>query len=1537
LLSLVLSLLAPCSLAAQLDPRLQAGRTDFLDLYQQSSAIRPKPEILTIFDFSGSMGALMYHPLYHNAFPADDDASCSMSFSLNTTTNAVSASMGVGGLALAFRALVKPDGTAVTKDDAEACLGLKDGSGATLVPAAAKGLYGSPGASNKDVRHWVMASSHARFSSGGRTIDIPIPWKVMDFNSRGNPLSSKVIRDEQVKVSAGKDGRIERRAHGSGRDIELDLNYRVAPGALGGGPGGAAQASLSLVSYKATYVKWLFQGKYQGASPKDPYYTADPRLAGRYIAFDAAASSDAYLAAGQASAEWGQGFRGQAHNGAMRDRKMMVPRYGDDGTYAGTAEDYAHRYATPAYSRAQASKAAAIQAWIRHQADVYWAFRFLDPGANEAGGGSAASIDNNSKVGIAGGDPLKTRLNGSDSGWTVLNNRPADGINSASGNSVKGMQRIAAAFTGGGAPLAYAMARALAQYNDPNSAFNEVLGEDAPQCANSFLILFADGADNSGGGAGAISAATPYISNADRGPDATFSAVQGNREIIRNKARINRAAAPGGNSPDYAKNTVYWNLFTFAAVGAHMADSSLGDAGADYMEALDPGPRGGPAKQGAPSSFLPFAIWGRNGTKYAKGHRVTTMTVGVSLGGRHCDADGPKRSLFLAAAMGDPGTAGGRLGGFRSFAPPTRRHDGTIDRRNDWLEDHGNPGAYPAMGKRAEGAVYFFDAQHPDALAAALDTAFNAAISAGASNSASGTCPPTVGASLGGQIYMGSFSPPDGGGAIWTGDLLMFGAREEGGSVKMIGRNGDAATALDAASAIWSAADAMKEKPWDRRALYTRLPGAPDHAPLKRFTDRGGDFDDPSTGLANYIDANQLAVVRFAMGGDTLRGPFDEGGRPTANRSTIMGDVINSAPAAIEYAWGSVRGKLGAHPRLSAIGGDSFRLILVGTNQGWLHAFGEVTAKTSATGPDGARRETVAGAVEELWAFMPTDFLKGLDHITHPGNMHRSMVDGPPTIYHLDLPPTTGGMGNGVVDPGERAVAVFGLGKGGRSYYALNIEDPFAPRMQWSLVPDEAAQFPSLRMEPNCGADIDSVRGILGSRGFSTAAPAVGRIVYGGTSRQIRDAVFLGGGLSVDEVDARFPDKNGRPTPLGRSVMALDAYTGNVLAAEDLAASFGGSVGPVCAGLVPFEFIVNSGMAQRAYFLDYSGGLWAWGANGAVDDLGSPYDGFREDTSEINKWGLRKVCQDTGAARGNRYTTQPAPFRVGSFPGAPKGGRARPAAVGIAMVSGDRNNPLDYGYTSANAPACHRLTVAFDRQDGGAWKNAAGMADGTITDGALADFSANIAYGATGDPCGDAVLRLITPGCGDYYLAPAAGDPKFGYYINFPPRAGGFTPKGIAPPTVVSGSLFYTIFTPTAADPCTGGLGASASWVVADAINPLKEDRRYDGDMDGVLMYSRLVYEWVGAASGFVQIGTRGVLQGGAPAGGGAPELRTAKAHPSHGRARPKVWRTASQGPGTAPRAPHPARKTKNGANCKTPVLQFQRVRCEGTHARWSW
>jgi len=1414
----------------------------------------------------------------------------------NTKSTSTGASTG-GSSSMGW--LIKPDGTPVTQADAD---GVDTSSGL-------RGANVATGST--DVRNWIRAASHVRFKNGTRTIDIPIPWKVMDRASTGNPLSSRTIQDKLVKSKTDAYGTTTTTTYGSGLQMELDLTYKIEgqdrgvfassgyTSGFGGqnpngttlGTGAVTTAWLYSVVYKPSYISWLFNGKYQSTDSTKPNYTTDSSLVGKYIVFDAASTTNV---AGQTNVSWGQGFGPTGTWG-----NIVVPRYNYDGSYRDTTTVEASKYKIPALTRVQAAKSAAIQTWIGHQSDVFWAFRFLDP-SNEASGGDATDIDNDTSKTINASDATTTHVNGNDSGWKVLNNTEAEGITSTSGNSVKGMQRIAAAFARGGTPLTYAMARGLAQFGDPTSVFNSVVGSDVSQCVNHYLLLFTDGVDNNSTSTNNPNSSTPYIQGS--GASATLNALEGNKSIIGDKTQVDRY----GSS---------WNMFTFAGIGAHLSDPTLGTKtlGVDYLAALDPGTS---PSSGSPSSFLPYAIYKRNGIRYQaddqdkSGHRITTMTVGVSLGGQYTDATSPKRSLFLAAVVGDPITQNGLITDFHSFNGWDQPQGEAIDPNNDWIPDPQDVASYPAAGKRKPGAVFFFDATDPDKLTTSLEYAFRIAIGAKANSATANPNLPFVGASYGKQVYMGNFQPPTIANAIWSGDLFMYGTKELGGKTVLIDKVGNQATVLDSSTAQWTASDALLHaRNWDARKLYTRIPGG---TALQEFKDSDTTYTDNTTGLKNFVakaltpgsDA-QKNVIRFLMGGDVAKGPYDASNRPlsTAIRSNIMGDIINSAPAALEYKWEDVKNDL--TPRLSALsGGNRFRIILVGTNQGWLHAFGEVSKVTKLlTGPN-AGQEIVEAVVDELWSFMPTELLANLDYLYPAGNIHRFAVDGTPTIYHLDLP-NTSRVTNGVMDRtgDERAIAIIGLRKGGRSYYALDIKNPFVPAYKWSLVPDEADSYDGTKVISGTGApSLDTVKTIVKNMGFSTCTPGIGRVLMNNIPR---DAVFIGGGASSDAIDHNFPvyppPSADQSTKLGRSILALDVNTGKVLAAQDLtAATIGGSsVGPIAAGMIPFEFVLNSGMAQRAYFLDYKGGLWAWGSKAVA--TAAPYTNYRIDTSELSTWSVRKVYQDSNlpTALGARYTTLPAPFRVGTFTGKVKSGMSNPAAVGIAMVSGDRNNPLDEKYEDdmmKPAPIKHRLTVVFDRQDSRAWSlDTESGPDTGIVDTDLSDFTENKVSETPANYCSTAIWQDITPSCSSTYYLKAGTTPKFGYYVNFPKMSGGFASKGINPPMVVAGSLFYTYFTPTKVDPCKGGAGVSDSFMITDVLNPIVEDTR-----TGIAPLSGKTDRWAGVASDFIALGTRGVLQGGVvqaknPQAGASvttPEIHSTLGKSTQQYPKPRVWRT---------------------------------------------
>ncbi len=1625
-LFMVMTLAGP-PLHAQLDPRLQDSKTDFLNLYQQSTNTKVKPEVLTIFDFSGSMEALMFHPLFVNT-DTEDTSGVSMKFvltpavpgtpanntytvratsiqnpsayvqwsvtvggtagpgvssgtfsqsrtsggrtyTLRTTVTATTTPSGTisgtatytfaaniamtcvrgtgasnisnystsvnGGLtwtvsggsnspittnatvntgssswnstqsnawtapaydgtttggtdayvtatlpvavgnksSLTSRILVKPDGSQVTAADADAA------SDSTQY-----GQGASQGAA--DVRNWVRAASHARFqatvdSSVVRTIDIPIPWKITDASSTGNPLSSVTLFDRQTKTDTNGTVTI----YGSGTNIEMDKNWSITGGSRvlsgtnasnAGSTSTQTTTTLSTVTYRADYIAWLFTGKYTVGS----YST----LQSRYIVYDALNHA---LVPAQGADSWGQGYGAAAAGG-----EIMVPVLNINGTYTGTEiKSKATVNVVPGLSRAQAVKRAAISAWINHQADVLWAYRFLDVGS-EAGNGSATNINNNSATtfNVTAG-AVTTYQTGKDSAWTVLNNTASQGITSMSGNSVVGMGRIASLFAGGSTPLTYAMARGLAQFTDPKSVFNAVeTGADAPsQCMNHFLILFTDGFDNNGTNNLNDNAACPYLITS--GSTTKIDALLGNQAIIATK---------GSGYPGVNRYGDWWNLFTFAGIAAHLGDSSLGNPGTDYLPAIDPGTTAGSGA--TPSTFLPFSLYKRNTTLFTKPHLVTTMTVGVSLGGTLAEGGGPKRSLFSAAAVGDPSLS-------------TWSDTSTL-KPFEWSES-----ANSGNGGRVSGSIYYFDATDPDKLSSSLDHAIISAIGASNINTASNPNTPFIGAALSGEMFIGKFQPPTNGGSIWTGDLLMFGTRLVNDQLQILDSAGAVTTKVDSSTAQWSALNALtSNRLWNARNLYTRIPATSANPTpgLSAFTYTGTAYTDTLVGLQNFVcraannpniasygagSAAQKRVLQWAMGGDITK--VDSAGVPTSNRPNIMGDIINSSPIAIEYKFSDVSG--GFTGALAGVGGSRFRLILVGTNQGFLHAFGEVVKQENADATNTSTPVITKGAVDELWSFMPTDFLGYLDQLTVTNNPHRFMVDGAPAIYHLDLPPTTGGPADALVEassaPGpERAIVIFGLGKGGRSYYALDIHDPYHPSLRWSLIPDEAnllnasgASVLAARILPRPGAPTaETVRKVVTNMGFSTCTPGIGRIQLTDSSGNaiIRDAVFLGGGLSVPEIEANFPDAASKPTPMGRSVLALDAYTGQILAAVDLSAittsDSSGKIlppGPVSRGVVPFEFFLNSGMAQRAYFLDHWGGLWSWGCqktdtNSVIPTTTNPNPTYqyRSDSSDLAAWtvdgsatsdpGIRLVAKDlsgtlvtlSGYATTQQYysealySTLPAPFRVGTFTGKSKNATGPvPAAVGIAIESGDKNNPLDFSYTaSIPKPTRHRLSVVFDRQDSLAWGSIANPVRISATSTAVMDAF----------PLSASLLPTspeITPGNASYYLAPAnASATKFGYFVNFPSVDShtGLVPKGINSPLVVSGSLFYSYFKPTEADPCTGGTGLTYTNLICDAINPIVVDTRTN-----MACQSGEKASYTGVASDLIALGTRGAIQ----------------------------------------------------------------------------
>ena len=111
-------------------------------------------------------------------------------------------------------------------------------------------------------------------------------------------------------------------------------------------------------------------------------------------------------------------------------------------------------------------------------------------------------------------------------------------------------------------------------------------------------------------------------------------------------------------------------------------------------------------------------------------------------------------------------------------------------------------------------------------------------------------------------------------------------------------------------------------------------------------------------------------------------------------------------------------------------------VVYVGANDGMMHAF-----NGALTGTDAGR---------EIFAYVPaatfsgpngTPGTDGLASLGRSPLLHHYLVNATPTVQDIDLGKTWNGSGVGTAT-NWRSVLIGGLGKGGRSYYALDVTDP---------------------------------------------------------------------------------------------------------------------------------------------------------------------------------------------------------------------------------------------------------------------------------------------------------------------------------------------------------------------------------------------------------------------------------------------------------------------------------------------------------------
>ena len=248
-----------------------------------------------------------------------------------------------------------------------------------------------------------------------------------------------------------------------------------------------------------------------------------------------------------------------------------------------------------------------------------------------------------------------------------------------------------------------------------------------------------------------------------------------------------------------------------------------------------------------------------------------------------------------------------------------------------------------------------------------------------------------------------------------------------------------------------------------------------------------------------------------------------------------MGDPLHSQPAAIVY------GGTAESPDV---------VVFTATNDGYLHAI---------DGDSGV----------ELWSFIPKELLSNLTRLYFdPRSKYKQYgLDGNvvPVVKDVDL--------DGIVEPadGDFVQLIFGMRRGGNSFYSLDVTNRNSPKLLWRT---NLAEF-----------------------GESWSSPVVARMDIASVSQNTDKAVVvIGGGYdTVHDTSAAPVDADAA----GSGIFILDLKTGVELwhASADVSADLTlATLGREMDRALPNEVRVidlsGDGLADRMYTTDLGGQIW---------------------------------------------------------------------------------------------------------------------------------------------------------------------------------------------------------------------------------------------------------------------------------------------------------------------------------------------------------
>lgn len=490
--------------------------------------------------------------------------------------------------------------------------------------------------------------------------------------------------------------------------------------------------------------------------------------------------------------------------------------------------------------------------------------------------------------------------------------------------------------------------------------------------------------------------------------------------------------------------------------------------------------------------------------------------------------------------------------------------------------------------------------------------------------------------------------------------------------------------------------------------------------------------------------------------------PTDSG---VTSRAWMLGGVIHSKPVAINYG------------RRNGAAVNDIRVVY-GAADGQLHM---------ARDADGS----------EAWAFMPQAVMRDLPRAREntAGSPLIYGVDGAPVVLIRDRPSDEGTLGVIGDSDDDRAIVFFGLRRGGAAYYALDVTDPDAPTLRWSIQRDglrnnltdgvvagTAAAFEDLALAFST-PQIGRMR-VQGADGNAATVPV---LIFGGGYNGGRDALNNRVGKDLNNSRNILPtDQVGQDDATGNALFIVHAETGELIwRAENRPAA---AVAFDTATRSYGHPLLQDGIASEVTSLDTN-------ADGLIDRLYVGDTGgriWRADFATVNpaSWTLTPI-----ASVGRHAATTPSTENDRRFFHAPdyvpirQGGNTFDI---VLLASGDRENPLD-------ALADNRLYAIRDT-DTQSGKAAADILTREEDVPNETDFVNNTALCANENNSCNSITNLATDRLGWLLELDEAGE------------------KSFSSPLTIGGVILMTTYVPPdfsiTADPCTPTEGTGRIYAI---------------------------------------------------------------------------------------------------------------------------